>query len=54
MVLIKQGMSNIEVEECSLAVVNDLEKEIVENGYAVQFIQIPGKTAHAHFYLKKF
>ena len=52
--LIKEGTTNIEIEECSLAIIKDLEKVITENGYVMQFIQIPGMTAHAHFYLKKY
>jgi hypothetical protein len=51
--LIKEGTANIEIEECSLAIIRDLEKVILENGYIVQFIPIPGMTAHAHFFLKK-
>lgn len=52
--LIKQGTANLEIEECSFAIIKDLEKLITENAYVVQFVQIPEKTAHAHFYLKKF
>ncbi len=52
--LIREGTANIEIEECSLAIIKDLEKVISEGGYTVQFIHIPGMTAHAHFYLKKF
>ena len=52
--LIRGGTANIEIEECSLAVIEHLEKVISENGYAVQFMHIPGMTAQAHFYLKKF
>ncbi|HTR41805.1 MAG TPA: hypothetical protein VMH87_09345 [Pseudomonadales bacterium] len=51
--LIREGTANIEIEECSFAIIKDLEKLIEEAGYAVQFITIPGMTANAHFFLEK-
>jgi hypothetical protein len=51
--LIIQGTANIEIEECSFAIIKDLEKVIIENGYIIQFWPISGMSAHAHFFLEK-
>lgn len=51
--LIREGTANIEIEECAFSIIKDLEDLILENGYIVQFIPIPGMTAHAHFFLER-
>jgi hypothetical protein len=52
--LLKQKTANIEVEECSFAIIKSLENVIIENGYIIQFMRISGMSAHAHFYLEKY
>jgi hypothetical protein len=51
--LIKQGVSNIKGIAFDVSIIKNLENEIADNGYRVQFI--PGEVAsYADFYLVKF
>jgi hypothetical protein len=51
--LIKQGTSNIKAVCFDVGIINNLEKEIIENGYRVQFVPTI-KECFADFYLAKF
>ena len=51
--LIKEGRTNIEIEDCSFTIIDDLADLINENGYTVQFMPIGSIGTHAHFFLER-
>jgi hypothetical protein len=51
--LIKQGTSNIKANCFDVGIIKNLEKEIIENGYKLQFIPTSIES-FADFYLAKF
>lgn len=51
--MIKQGAHNLQIAECFLQTIANVEADLLAAKYKVQILPIAGKTASAEFYLER-